>query len=175
MGCRYQIQKCHHCRACLMWLPSKGWSGCKYVAKSVTNPIFWVPKQLGKSQPPAFQSPSVLHPIIIIQHPWELICFKWWVTHLQIRWYDRSNSSGMYIRLNGVFNWGQVLNWGKQTFRHYIYTEHVIVLLYMFRYIWIYIEFICMLLQMIRLYLVIYAYYHVLGCVYRYTCLYLVV
>ena len=41
----------------------------KIRCKSITNPLFLVPKKKGKIQPPAFQSLSVLHPIIIIQHP----------------------------------------------------------------------------------------------------------
>ena len=79
---------------------------------------FFSTKKTGKIQPPDFQSLSVLHPIRIIQHPTEMICFKWWVTHLWLQWYDRSNSSGMYIGFKSVLNLVHVLNWGQQTFRH---------------------------------------------------------
>ena len=48
---------------------------------------FFSTKKPKKSQLPAFQSPSVLHQIIIIQHPWELIPFKWRGTLLRLRWY----------------------------------------------------------------------------------------
>ena len=74
---------------------------------------FFSNKTIEKSQPPAFQYPFVLHPIRIIQHPWELIPFTCWVTRLPLRWYDRSNSSRIYIGLKSV------LNWGQQTFRHW--------------------------------------------------------
>ena len=123
MGNFCQIQNFQQCRACWTCLPRKGWSGCKCVAKSVTNPLFWVPKKIGKIQPPDFQSPHVLHPLRIIQHPWELIPLNWWGTHINLRWYDMSNSLRMYIGLNSVINWGHVLNWGQKTFRHY-YIQH---------------------------------------------------
>ena len=40
------------------------------------KPPFFSTKKIGKIQPPAFQYPSVLQPIRIIQHHWELIRFK---------------------------------------------------------------------------------------------------
>ena len=47
-----------------------------------------------------------------------MIPFRWWGTRLSLWWYDRSNSSVMYIWFKSVPNWGHVLNWGHQTFRH---------------------------------------------------------
>ena len=86
------------------------------VSQKVSQISFFLPKQSGKSQPPDFQSPYVIHPIRIIQHPLELIPFKLWVTRLPMRLYDRSNSSGMYIGLKIVLNWVHVLKnclqWG---------------------------------------------------------------
>ena len=79
---------------------------------------FLLPKKSGNSQLPAFQYPYVIHQLIIIQHPWELIHFKLQGTRLRLRWHDRSNSSGMYIGLKSGLNWGHVLNWGQQTFIH---------------------------------------------------------
>ena len=117
MRCQCQSQKCWKCWACRTWLTRKWWSGCK-CAVHVSHIPFFEYQNIGKSQPPAFQSPSVLHPIRIIQHPWELIHFKWWGTRLWLWWFDMSNSSGMYMVLKSVINWGPVLNWGHQTFRH---------------------------------------------------------
>ena len=80
--------------------------------KASQIPFFEYQKKPEKSQPPAFQSPYVIHPIVIIQHPLELRRLKWQGTRLWQRWYDRSNSFVMYIGLKSVLNWGHIINWG---------------------------------------------------------------
>ena len=74
-------------------------------------------KRLKITQPPAFQSPSVLHPIIIIQNSWELIHSKQRGIWLWLWWFDRSNCSGIYIGFKSI------LDWGHQTFRHQCLLE----------------------------------------------------
>ena len=93
-----------------VWRGSQGKGGLVANASQKASQIPFFEYQ--KNQPPASQPPSVLHQIRIIQHSWELIHFKGWGKRLWLRWSDRSNSSGMYIGLKSV------LNWGHQDFRH---------------------------------------------------------
>ena len=89
MGFQCQSQKCWQCRACRgsVGRVSQGSGGLVANVQTYFE-LFWpfttrfyiicteflgyeagtkVPKKWEKSQPPAFQYPSVLHPIIIIQ------------------------------------------------------------------------------------------------------------
>ena len=128
IGCQCQSQKCCQCWAC--WISREWWYGwkCADLIRAILDILNQVLRNLYRVlglwgwdtstknpeeiQPPDFQSPYILYQIRIIQHPWELIYFKWWGTHLCLWSFDRSNGSGMYIGLKGVINWGMVLNCG---------------------------------------------------------------